>query len=100
MGARVTVAAILKRAEALLASPLPHEWASCEFDLGPYCPRCAVARATTELTRQMAYDAGDRPLKRAVMCIALAERGSEKIDQDRARAVIQAALRLSRKRRS
>lgn len=66
----VTVVDILRRAAVLLATPLPHEWACCEYALGPYCPRCAIARAKGELTVELPYDAYDWALACASEAIA------------------------------
>lgn len=68
-----TAGAILEKAAALLVSPLPHKWACCEYDLGPYCPRCAIAFAKGELTRDMSFTAGDDDLHWARICISAAE---------------------------
>ncbi len=61
----VTPVTILRRAAELLAAPLPHSWACCEYGLGPYCPRCAVAKAKGLLTETMSYDAHDDDLRMA-----------------------------------
>lgn len=45
----MTAGDVLHRAATLLRSPLPHDWARCDYDLGPYCLRCACARAKFEL---------------------------------------------------
>lgn len=45
----VTATSVLRRALALIESPLPHTWAVCLYALGPYCVRCALARAKGEL---------------------------------------------------
>jgi hypothetical protein len=89
----VTTLAILKRAAVLLASPLPHPWACCEFDLGPYCPRCAVAKAKGDLTHDMAYDAHDWELMQASEAIAaVIGRDLTVLSQSEAIAVINTAV--------
>jgi hypothetical protein len=45
----ITPLQVLRRANELLASPLPHPWADCGYNLGSWCVRCACARAQTEL---------------------------------------------------
>jgi len=89
-----TTRAVLKRAAALIASPLPHEWAACEYNLGPYCLRCAAARATTELTRKMHFYAGDAALENAVFEMKVAEgQGLVKaLTQQQAHDIIQKTL--------
>ncbi len=87
-----TAAEILARAEVLLASPLPHDWACCEYSLGLYCPRCAVARAKGDLTREMSYDSGDYALMLVSSAIALLDPApSRALDRESALAIVQEA---------
>ena len=44
---------LLIRAEQLLRAPLPHKWSACEWDQGPYCYRCALARAKGDLDKKV-----------------------------------------------
>lgn len=83
----MTAGEVLRRAGALLRSPLPHIWACCEYELGPYCVRCACSKAKSQLD----HDAGielslfeclsghifesDGPLVEAVRFVRAAEDG-------------------------
>jgi len=89
-----TALAILTRADALLASPLPHAWADClGCDLGPYCPCCAIATAKGELTRGLAFDVGDDALAAAADAITeILGTPEETLSEADARAVVQLAL--------
>lgn len=89
----ITVVDILRKAAALLAEPLPHEWACCDYGLGPYCPRCAVAYAKSELTREMSFDAHDVELIFARGAIAdVIGRDRVVLSQSEAIAVVETAI--------
>lgn len=45
----MTAIDVLRRAKQLLQSPLPHPWADCQYELGPWCVRCALAAAKSDL---------------------------------------------------
>ena len=92
---------VLTLAKELLDAPLPHEWADeCDNDLGPYCLRCAAARATTTLSRRHKLPAGftDGALEVAVLYVRMAEPGRGKVlSRDEAIAAIDAAIEHARK---
>lgn len=91
---------VLLRGIELLKTPLPHAWAACEFNLGPYCPRCAVARATTDLCEehQLRFNAGDEALEAAAMYISRAgDNGTKALSQSEAEVVMTEALEHARR---
>jgi hypothetical protein len=85
----MTALDVLHRADILLRSPLPHAWACCEYALGPYCLRCACARAKNELEEESGEEGlsileclsgqvfeSDAPLVGAVALIRAARRAA------------------------
>lgn len=85
---------ILRRAHKLIASPLPHDWACYEYELGPYCVRCAVARSTTILTRLLPVGICDNTLRlAATTVVSQLQDSSAVLLRDEALRAMEAAMK-------